>query len=131
MVHLKIKEEVECSICEKLLSSKQSLNIHMKAAHDLGEAKNLKCGVCPFETLHRSSLRGHIDMVHEKIKNNICGECGSSFYSPRDLAKHEKSIHLKIKDLICSICSEGFSLMSTLKSHMKNVHLKINDNNIV
>jgi len=44
----------------------------------------------------RSTLKTHMEAVHEGLKRYTCETCGKSFYSKHDMLRHVDSVHLKI-----------------------------------
>ena len=60
--HLTGKVSVQCSICEKVLASKISLNAHMKYVHS--EERKHSCSRCDSKFKHKKDLKNHCLYVH-------------------------------------------------------------------
>ena len=66
------------------------------------EAKQPKrdhaCPYCPSAFGTKSTLKTHIETVHEKRRDHVCVYCkGVAFGTAGTLKKHISAIHLKIK----------------------------------
>jgi hypothetical protein len=58
-----------CKVCNKTVSSKHKLSMHMKT-----HAK-LKCGLCEFAVGNQKTLEDHISAKHLGVKKFKCEEC--------------------------------------------------------
>ena len=125
---LKIHEkkfDYECSKCNKKFCVKGQLSFHMKKSHaSNGKEKQLFCcEYCSkqFKTLPR--LKGHINMVHLKIKNFPCEQCDKSFFRKYNLQEHSRIEHSDgIKKFLCADCGNCYLTSQKLHLHNKTVH---------
>ena len=76
-------EKIQCSICEKLFTSKRSLKEHTAVVHD--DKKPFKCDSCDISCATKSKLKRHIRMVHERLRTSQCSFCGKTFKSISNL----------------------------------------------
>lgn len=77
--------DYSCSFCEKHLSSKQSLYMHMNSIH--ANEGCYQCSFCHKRFFWKSYLDRHVT-VHTKEKNHHCTECSKSFTRKLALRKH-------------------------------------------
>ena len=89
--------------------------------------KDFHCDKCDYKCYAKTALKTHIKMVHDKIKDVQCPKCDSKFYTNNCLKRHIKQVHDKIKDFECPKCDYKCSLNGHLKKHIKQVHTKIKD----
>ena len=82
------------------------------------------CAECGFVGISKSSLKQHVEYVHDNLKRYKCVDCQLEFYHESALKEHVKSVHDKVKDFVCKICNQKFSRVSHLNQHMKEVHDK-------
>jgi hypothetical protein len=93
--------ELTCSICEKVFSTKKSLNSH-RVVHD----ENRASLPCPYKTCNRlyyfeRNLRSHIHTVHKGNKYT-CDMCGRTLTTKQKIrlhiiARHETAADSKKK----------------------------------
>ena len=102
-----------CSICDKKLAHKQSLQRH-EALHSA--ERKFKCEICPdnahFKTKYQLSrhLKFHYEPEHQ------CEVCQKFFYFKKDLVRHGKT-HTGEKPYVCSTCGRRFAENSSLQRH--------------
>ena len=89
--------------------------------------KDFECELCEFKCSTNGSLKTHIKRVHDKIKDFECELCEFKCSTNGDLKAHIKQVHDKIKDFECELCDYKCSTNSHLKMHIKRVHNKIKD----
>ena len=85
----KRKTPVLCKICGKKLSSKISLNNHMKIHSN---EKTMTCHVCGKTFKHRFNLVRHLKVIHEGLREHECPDCGKKFRSQGELEDH-RNVH--------------------------------------
>ena len=84
-----------------------------------------QCEVCPSAALQKSTLKRHIDAVHEKLKPHQCEECSYASAHKRELQAHIEKHHQGIKRFKCDSCSYAAVSKSHILRHERDVHLKI------
>ena len=119
-VHLKIKDYA-CSECGNAFSSKYHLSDHIKAVH---LKEKLKCPQCDFETTHKSYIRTHILVKHEKKQSKRfkfkCDLCDYENTSKTHMNYH-RNMHKGIR-VPCDQCDYTATTKYVLKEHVKNKH---------
>ncbi|KAL7306864.1 hypothetical protein TKK_0001024 [Trichogramma kaykai] len=86
-----------------------------------------KCTVCHKKFSKSFDLNAHIKSVHEKLKELKCDQCDEKFTRALDLDKHIRTQHNSIKKLLkCFTCGAAFSRHCNLEMHVKTVHTNSN-----
>jgi len=111
----KLDLQLPCPICFKVLKTKNSLNWHIKTAHDEEGRTKFKCDKCTRGFASHGKLRQHL-LVHSDERNFVCPTCGKKFRSPQYLSRHNK-IHTGIKPYKCSFCGKGFINPDKVRRH--------------
>jgi len=83
--------------------------------------------MCEFTCSQKGTLKRHIKMVHDRIKDIQCPQCAYTCSQKGDLNKHIKQVHDRIKDIQCPQCAYTCSRKSDLNQHIKMVHDKVKD----
>ena len=113
-----IKEETEDLV--------QDINLEIKEKPNKLNCSNRKalisCSICQVSFSRKSSLKRHIEAVHEKKKAHKCLICDSNFSSTDSLKQHITTVHEGKKPHKCLICDSNFSSTSDLKRHIAAVH---------
>lgn len=104
-----------CPECDKVLADKSYLIRHMKI--HTGE-RNHECVQCDKRFLSASSLKRHQSTHDPSLRLFICTECDKRFPDNSGLKKHAKT-HDRVKTHICTICAKGFSNVGDLNIHFK------------
>ena len=81
---------------------------------------SLKCPDCEVAFSQKCSLKTHVRIVHDKVKQ-ACPHCEKSFCQG-SLKTHILAVHDKIK-FNCNFCKESYSEKKELWAHAKAVHL--------
>ena len=69
-----------------------------------------------------SSLKTHIETVHEKRRDHACPYCpGAAFGEKGTLTRHIETVHEKRRDHACPHCPSAFGAKSHLKRHIETV----------
>lgn len=88
----------KCEHCGKEYKERRIMEVHLKKAHGLGEAK-----------------------LRVRSKNHICGVCGKGFCDRNKLTRH-MCTHTGEKPFACHLCDKKFTDRSYVKQHLKNNH---------
>ncbi|XP_014221925.1 zinc finger protein OZF-like [Trichogramma pretiosum] len=106
-----------CDACEKKLSCKSKLKIHIESVH-----KKIAhgCDNCRKQFSTKSNLKTHISTVHNNVKYP-CEICGKKFTDRSNLNRHVKSLH-NYTTHSCAICEEKFTRKDYLQNHVETVH---------
>ena len=83
-----------CEICAKGFPSSTLVNFHVKKDHD---KVRHKCTVCSREFGVKSSMKRHMEMVHQCMKPYKCPECEISFGYKHSMDRHYTSVHCDLK----------------------------------
>ena len=86
------------------------------------------CDKCGKSFANKSTLKAHVDVVHEGKRSQKCEECNKIFTQKSDLKKHIKHVHRDIRDHKCDECNKAFHKKSHLNEHIKTVHRGIKTN---
>uniref|UniRef100_A0A336MTF8 CSON006548 protein n=1 Tax=Culicoides sonorensis TaxID=179676 RepID=A0A336MTF8_CULSO len=81
------------------------------------------CEFCNESFKHNSTLRFHLQKVHNKGPNYICSQCGREFFSPGSLQYHE-ACHLDVYTVPCPVpyCDKLCKSKIHLKKHQMDMH---------
>ena len=64
----KKKDEIKCTVCNKVFALQSRLNRHMKSCLQKREVKTYKCVECDKDFPFRSRLISHLEKKHVKQK---------------------------------------------------------------
>lgn len=110
--HMRIKhstkdEIFQCSICEKIMSSRPALNHHKYNSHKVQESE---CNICNKVFRTKVLLRKH-KMYHDETKRIFnCEYCPGKpgYFTNVALKRHQRS-HSGDKPFTCEICDISYS----------------------
>ena len=124
-VHNKLKSKLKCDVCNKELSNKWNLKLHMK----MHEGKrDFICDTCGSGFLDKKQLDKHHVRLHgseqekELKKTHFCSTCGKGFWNKTSLTTHE-DVHLEGNNFICDQCECTFKTSNALRIHTNRIHL--------
>merc|ERR1711860_130645 len=98
------KKPFKCDKCDQYLTSKRTLEQHVKQVHDSANHR-FKCDKCDKSFYEMSRLRNHVKAIHGKSKKVKCDMCDQVYASKVNLAAHKRLKHGENLPK-CSICSE-------------------------
>ena len=124
----KRKVPVKCQICDKVLISQRFYDIHIRRKH-MSETARIKltqnspsksclCLFCGKEFPNPSSLRVHIQVVHDEEKHT-CNLCGKEIKGIFKMDQHKKLFHKALEP--CPHCGK---MVKRLTQHIKTKHLE-------
>ena len=112
----------ECQFCNKRLTSKVTLNNHIKQVHD--KSNHVKCEHCPNTYAYPSELKKHILSKHTAKTKFPCSYSWCSYVTNRkqDLKIHTQRVHEKELRYKCTLCEGQFHEPAILQKHMLTEH---------
>ncbi|XP_026761198.2 zinc finger and SCAN domain-containing protein 12-like [Galleria mellonella] len=140
----RVKEEIECEYCHKILTSRLSLRnhykihtgfdvvcehcgkrfitrrlllMHCRAKH--GYEKTDKCSYCDYRASNAEQVKIH-ERLHTGEKPYVCKECSAGFHRKSSYLQHI-AIHLPDKNVQCDQCPARFKSVTLMRIH-KNRH---------
>ena len=130
MEHMKSIHEKISNISKPNLNVKPSNPIvksepHTKHWHSKSTTRYVRCKVCS-KILKRTSIKTHMETVHEGVRRYFCELCGKSYTSITNLKDHKMTQHEKKWEYKCSKCEKSYNTKRTLKQHFDAIHLKLN-----
>jgi uncharacterized Zn-finger protein len=108
-----------CSTCGLAMTSKATLQGHMRIHTRKDGEKDFKCEICGKGFNSRVHFTGHMKM-HKGMYNSVCQVCGRPFPTSHALKMHMKS-HSDLKNFICDVCGKAVKSSTALKNH-KRIH---------
>lgn len=116
------KIDNHCKICNKRMSSWNSLRKHIKWNHDPNfkkpdQKKLAKCDICHREFYHRRNLNKHIEAVHGiDVTSLLTSVATKKSVWPKHGDPSKVTTHL------CNICHKFMASSNSLRSHMQWNH---------
>lgn len=83
--HMNLK--IECTICNKQLSSTESVKRHM-SVHEKKRKKKYKCQICSCKYFHESDLVYHVKTTHEQTDKIKCTQCEKLYKTEKLMKSH-------------------------------------------
>ena len=111
------KEQFQCDVCFKNITTKGSLKIH-KRIHN--REKPYACEYCEKQFNQSSDLKRH-RRIHTGEKPYGCEFCEKQFSQSSALKTHRR-IHTGEKPYGCNLCEKRYSGLSALRKHIKIQH---------
>ncbi|CAL4092708.1 unnamed protein product, partial [Meganyctiphanes norvegica] len=116
-VAIENKKSYPCHLCSSILSTKHSLNTHIKAAHGGVSAKELACEVCG-KLFHRRDLLREHQSVH-RAPSLPCHICQKLFKTNKSMQVH-MALHTGNKKFVCKYCNKRFHQKVNLLRHERH-----------
>nr|XP_054765242.1 LOW QUALITY PROTEIN: zinc finger protein 845-like [Lytechinus pictus] len=113
-VHNKLK--YPCHLCEKVFANEKYSKWHIED-HELG--RKYKCGECGKAFLRPHQLKSHKELVHSGACQCLCEHCGATFKTPQILKQHTDTVHSLVYKYSCDVCGKKFKRTSNLNCHKK------------
>ncbi|VEN41654.1 unnamed protein product [Callosobruchus maculatus] len=103
----------KCTSCNKTFFTKSKLLIHIRT-HTSDTP--FECKDCFKRFRHQSSLKRHVEVVHEGLKPFKCEICGKDFATLQRVTEHTH-IHTGERPYSCKYCGLTFKKHSTKHAH--------------
>ncbi|KAL1489536.1 hypothetical protein ABEB36_013490 [Hypothenemus hampei] len=111
----KIKEKLNCELCERVFKHRNSLVYHMRSHSGV---RPHQCELCGKSFFASSALKVHL-RLHSGDKPYDCVHCGRKFRQWGDLKYHITSIHSTEKNYQCEYCGKEFARKYSLVVHRR------------
>ena len=121
------ESKYDCDLCEFCFMSSQALHHHKINMHceENGKLVNrvdgkYSCPQCGIKYKYNSTLKLHIEAVHDKIKKHKCSICEEGFLTPYHVTKHVKKVHEGGTKLTrnCGVCNLEFRIADDFFDHI-------------
>jgi KRAB domain-containing zinc finger protein len=93
------------------------------------EIQDFQCDHCDKVFTRNTTLKDHINAIHNKIKRYCCDLCDYSAYYRTSLNRHSKDVHLggNKEEFKCDHCDKAFTRKETLVYHVNIIHKNIQE----
>ncbi len=122
-----IKNENQCSKCNKILSSKRYLEKHLLICK--GVLNPLECHYCHKILCDSSSKSKHLKICKDKLIENKdkhqCSKCNKILSSQQYLQKHLLICNGVLNPLECHLCHNIFANSGSKSTHLKMCKFKL------
>lgn len=108
------ENKIECTVCKKLLKTRNSFKIHMKRHED---DRKFQCSLCDKKYVVKSQLDIHF-RIHTGFKPFACRFCGKQFRKADPFKNHVR-IHTNEKPFVCHYCNKKFTQKVSLQVHLR------------
>ena len=90
--------DYKCDSCGKIFITRHNVKRHKLSCEKLKKEKierylKRNCHICGYSFTKKESLKSHIKIVHDKIREKKCPECDKSFGHTGTLNLHIKIVH--------------------------------------
>ncbi|XP_063629095.1 zinc finger protein 33A-like [Cydia splendana] len=118
-VHLVDPNELLCSECGEVLTSKKDMQSHILTHKTikLKNSKRFECGICGKSCASQAMLVMH-ERVHTNERPFPCHLCSLRFKTKTHLRTHQLT-HTREKKFGCSVCMKFFALKGNLVVHLR------------
>ncbi|CAH8827920.1 unnamed protein product [Trichobilharzia szidati] len=82
----------------------------------------IPCPNCRKSFSDVTSLRAHIDAVHQDNRTGRCDICGKTFTTLSYLRMHITTVHEGVRAYTCDLCQKSYTQKHSLKKHLMNAH---------
>ena len=114
----RIVEKIQCPQCDKKLSGKTALNLHIRTIHE--KRRDFICDECGKCFTQRVALQVHIKGMHseEKKAGYACPKCDKVWTSERGRQLHMEKTHNEKYMFGCQFCPQKFEFKPLLRAHL-------------
>ena len=128
------KPSFPCSVCGVVLSTRYSINLHMRK-HTKGLEKTTEkkyfCKICETSFASSTSLRRHLKHMHDNVgTSSLCTICNLSYHSETTLNQHLLRAHgvpsssNTVDSITCDECGALMQTQNGILIHKKRCHDK-------
>lgn len=110
----------KCKECIEEFRCPYKYAIHLTSHSDSLE-RIFQCPLCSYSTRRTSSLRLHINIVHQRRFFYSCETCGKGFNDISLFSEH-KYEHMGIQPFVCIVCNKSFKYSKYLVAHQERNH---------
>lgn len=115
------KTSFPCETCGKVVTTKYSLEKHVKLHLPVEQREKYICEICGKEFLARPYLSQHMTIIHKRTTSEECPLCHKFFFSVKE---HIKRVHTERKRVPCPVCGKE---VVCLKQHLTAAHVNGNE----
>ena len=87
-------------------------------------ASNHSCNKCEKIFKAKSSLKSHMESIHDKILHN-CDQCEFKATRKENVTRHIRFVHEHSIRFNCDHCDKYYSVKSELKYHIRSAHERV------
>ena len=109
-----------CDICNKGFPNKKRWMDHQFKIHGIKHNYSI-CEYCSHKCESSAALLKHIRYMHERVRNFICETCGFACPSQHFLSIHKRK-HTKQKPFQCKICHGKYVTSTSARHHLEKIH---------
>lgn len=112
------KGSLVCNVCQKVVSTKASLEAHMETHKPEEERKyRYVCSFCGKKFFLKTNYEDHLNK-HTGNRPYKCDQCDKRFGFRSMLKKHKIFVHSTDRPFKCGYCMKGFKFMNLLNNHV-------------
>ncbi|XP_052888656.1 zinc finger protein 431-like [Anopheles moucheti] len=120
--HRQMHVKVQCKMCQKVLSNRNSLKVHIAQVHS-GDGNQI-CATCGKMFRTKQAMDRHIKLHHQPqlVNWEQCGQCDKWFDCNQNLRKHIRLIHDQRGSFPCDKCTHQSITRRALSHHKNRIH---------
>ena len=121
-------EKSTCAVCGMTFEFFQMIKYknHMMYAHNPEKREEFRrkftCKYCDKTMSNLTTLKIHIDSIHEKKEEYKCDQCDYKTFNKNNINNHKNHVHEKKFNFPCKFCDMKFRANRDRVKHMKSAH---------